>query len=157
MMKMQKPKKHRRLRVFADFQTQTAICFRTIIYWVVCQLSIFGTIWFLAGLDGPGGASGSVTRFLVPAMIVSTCLLPLALLDQLIFTNRFAGPLMNFRRKFSAFVNDGVAEEINFRRKDYYRDLQDNFNKLCKEIAPAEKVERVPVSTESEDETLVEA
>lgn len=128
---MSTKQKYRRFRVFADAQMQTSLCIRIVIYWVVCQLSIFATISLLASLDGPAGSLGDVTRFIVPAAIVSSCLLPLVLVDQLVFSNRFAGPLLNFRRKFARFVKEGAVEKVNFRTNDLYQDIQENYNELC--------------------------
>ena len=56
------------------------------------------------------------------------------LLDQLILSNRFAGPLLNFRRKFERLVKEGVAEKVRFRKKDFYRDIEENYNLLCSDF-----------------------
>jgi len=93
-----------------------------------------GTILGIAFLEGPTGNSASIGRFIVPALVVSSLVLPIALLDILMFSNKFAGPILNFRRRFKELVDNGTCEDVRFRPGDYYRDLSDNFNKLRTKI-----------------------
>ena len=68
-------------------------------------------------------------------MITSVVVLPVALLDLIVFSNRFAGPILNFRKRFDKLAKNGVVEELRFRPGDYYPELQDNFNRVCEQLA----------------------
>lgn len=122
-------KRNNRWRVFADARMQGILCVRIAIYWLVCQLAMCLAIVGVASLDGAEGG-GNVVPFLMPAFCFSLFILPVALLDAVVYTNRIAGPLLNFRRKFSLLVRSGVSDPVKFRPGDYFSDLADNFNCL---------------------------
>lgn len=89
------------------------------------------TIAGIASLEGPvPDAGGSVFRFIIPAFFISLFILPIALLDALIFTNRIMGPLFHFRRQFSRLAAAQSVAPIKFRKQDYFCDLEKNFNLL---------------------------
>lgn len=122
--------KNRRRRLLADSRVQGMLCLRIAIYWITCQAFTFGTVAVFSVLAGPGTENDSITNYMVPAFCFSTLVLPLILLDALVFSNRFVGPVWNLRKHLKALVNEGSCEEVRFRGGDYYRDLHDNFNKL---------------------------
>lgn len=123
--------KNRRWRLFADAKIQGIVCLRIVVYWLACQIAVFATIAALASLNGAApDADASVVRFFVPALFVSMCILPLALFDALAFTNRFTGPLLNFRQKFHKLAAAEDVDPLKFRQGDYFPDLEDNFNRL---------------------------
>ena len=117
--------KNRRWRLFADFKIQGICCLRIIVYWFVCQFAMCATIAGIASLEGPvPDAGGSVFRFIIPAFFISLFILPIALLDALIFTNRIMGPLFHFRRQFSRLAAAQSVAPIKFRKQDYFCDLE---------------------------------
>lgn len=127
--------RNKRWRVFADAKMQGIFCARIVAYWLACQIAMCVTIVGIASLEGPGPSeSGSVLRFIMPAFFVSLLILPIALFDALVFTNRIAGPLLSFRRKFSQLVATGNAEQFHVRRKDFFCDLAENFNLLREKV-----------------------
>lgn len=124
-------RKHKRWRLFADPQIQGQMCFRVVIYWLVCQVSIIGALVAFASLGGKDKVSPDALWAVAwPALLASFMILPFALLDAVGFSNRIAGPLLNFRRRFSQLVNGKPTEEMYFRPGDYYEDLCENFNQL---------------------------
>jgi signal transduction histidine kinase len=124
-------KRNKRWRLCADFKLQGSLCMRVAAYWMICQLSIFGTLLVFVFLHQGSTGPETVWQMLTPALIVSTIVLPLMMLDLLVFSNRFAGPLWNFRRKLENFVETNQFDEVRFRRGDFFQDLSENFNKLC--------------------------
>ncbi len=127
-------KKNRRWRLIADAKLQGNLCLRVCAYWISCQLLVFLTMYGIAMLQGPGGNSGSLKAYFVPAAFVSMLALPVALLDMIKFSNRFAGPIFNFRKRFDALANEQKTDVIHFRGGDYWGDLSENFNRLCEAI-----------------------
>ncbi len=131
-------KNDRRRRVLADTKIQGLLCLRIAIYWVICQIIVVGTIFGFINLEGIANVpNGSFWRFVTPALFVSAMALPIALLDMLIFSNRFVGPIYNFRRRFNLLANSSGVDELHFRRGDFYPDLSKNFNKLRSRLQSA--------------------
>jgi signal transduction histidine kinase len=135
--------------LIADWRLQGLFCLRTAIYWVICQLAMLGTILAFLTLQGFEQASGAeqVTpwSFLVPALVVSIAILPIALLDQLLFTNRIVGPLHRFRKHLARMAAGNEVADLNFRQGDRLRDLSQNINilrsRLADDVHPAFEVE----------------
>lgn len=134
--------RNKRWRLLADVRVQGAFCVRIVIYWLACQFAMVATMLGIANLEAPGpGASSSVIHLITPALSVSFLLLPLALLDALVFTNHLAGPLLNFRRALGQLATTESAEQIHFREGDFYPDLAENFNRVRAKILQAQDQE----------------
>lgn len=121
--------KNRRRRLFAQWDIQGNLCVRVIFYWLICQAVTLGTAFFLAQIIGSDGAV--VGRYLMPAFVVSTLILPMVLLDVLFFSNKFAGPILVLRRSMKRLANEGKANEMKLRPGDYLDDVSESFNKIC--------------------------
>lgn len=133
-----KNKQNKRWRVFADTRIQGLLCLRLALYWFVCQSSIVFTILAMSSFfEGTQDGSSAVSlHFIVPALTVSTLMFPVFLFDILVFSNRFAGPMVNFRRKMKQLVENETCEKIAFRKGDYYMDLAEHFNQVQELIKP---------------------
>ena len=131
-----KTKRNRRWRLLADLQLQSQMLLRIAVYWIACQTIMTITIVGFYFLQEGGNASASVSigSLLIPSLTVSVLFLPLVLFDFLAFSNRFAGPLFNFRQKFKQLAETGQVSELFFRKGDYLLDLQENFNLLRKQL-----------------------
>ena len=122
----------KRWRLLADTKIQGAMCLRIASYWIVCQTTLLGTMacfYFLT--NGEGNISGLA----IPGLLVSSLFLPIALLDALKFSNRFAGPVVNIRGKLKRFAATGTMETIRLRKGDYYSDICEAFNQIPDVIA----------------------
>jgi hypothetical protein len=123
----------------ADWKIQGALCLRLAIYWCVCQSTFILTILgfqFLHGMSGESAAgTSSPWQFIVPAAIVSSCALPVILLDLLIFSNRFAGPLFRLKRHLHELARGSQPPEFRPRTGDYYQDLISDLNTVQKRLA----------------------
>ena len=125
-------KRNRRLRLFVDVKLQSSLSLRVVAYWIVCQATMASVVYAILAFEASNGhpAQGSPWRFLVPALIGSTVVLPLVLLDVLLFSNRFAGPLLRFRRHLQQLNNGEEVGPLRFRTGDHYLDLCDEFNRF---------------------------
>ena len=65
------------------------------------------------------------------------------------FTNRSAGPLLNFRRKFAKLAEGEIPDELVFRGGDKYRDIEKNYNKLRTRMQLLEELQRNADSVDS--------
>ena len=142
-----KSPEHRRYRVFADTQIQGGICLRIAVYWVCCQFVVVGTQYAFATLVGPEEVR-IVTQFFRPALFAGICVLPFALLDMLIFSNKFAGPIRNLRRNLRE-LSDGDQVSIEFRKGDYLCDLKDYINRLGRRLRGEPDLAREDVAVRS--------
>ena len=133
-------KTDKRKRVFADLKIQGGICLRITIYWFACYFVTIGTIFGFASLDG-ASATGTISRFFVPAFVAATLVLPLVLLDILVFSNRFAGPLLSFRRRLKHLADgEQTGQELRFRNGDYFLDISENFNIIRSKLLEKEDI-----------------
>ena len=125
-------RRDRRWRLMADVKIQGWLCVRVIIYWMSFQLCMSATMVAMALLlDGSTqSSSASIWNFLIPGLIVSALILPIALLDLLFFSNRFAGPMLNFRRTLQQLNDGGTPAEFRIRKDDFCADFCEQLNQL---------------------------
>ncbi|MGI9518587.1 MAG: hypothetical protein ACR2NP_16140 [Pirellulaceae bacterium] len=127
---------NQRKRVFADWKIQGGLCLRVSAYWLTCQAMLVLTAFAINLL---GGGNGEILwSYLLPACVSSLLVLPIALLDLLVFSNRFAGPWHRFRRNFDQLADGQAVHPLHFRPKDFCHDLSDNFNRLREQLASAD-------------------
>ena len=130
-----KKKQNQRWRLIADVRLQGLLCVRLAVYWMVCQATMVGTISAMSILtSGSTTGSSSGNHFIIPALTVSSLVFPILLFDMLLFSNRFAGPMVSFRRQLRRFAKNGKSDRIKFRSGDFYQDISDNYNKICESI-----------------------
>ena len=90
-----------RRRVFVDGQLQGSLCIRVALYWFCCLMSVGLTLGAWSALEkGPLAIdkwSETLWSQFGPVLVVSTIILPFALLDCLIMSNKYAGPLYRIR------------------------------------------------------------
>ena len=102
--------------------------------------TIFGFL-ALAGQSEVGDVvDGSPWRFIVPAIVASCVLLPIVLLDMMRFSNRFAGPLLRFRKSLQKLADGEDVSELHFRPTDYLKDLSSHFNAINSRLKQLEKL-----------------
>jgi hypothetical protein len=129
--------RNKRWRLFADFQIQGLLCARIVGYWIACQLAMIVTMYAILSMtEGSAPESRAIWRLVLPGWIVSSLLLPIMLFDMVAFSNRFAGPIFNFRRRFKQLVANEPTPAIRFRPNDFFLDLSDNFNTLRERLQP---------------------
>ncbi len=121
----------KRRRLIADWNLQGGFCLRLMIYWFVCQTAMAGTIAGIFYFEAGGVTSAG--QFLLPGFMVSLAFLPLAMLDQLILTNRILGPLHRFRQHLLKIADGESIPDLHFRPGDHLQDLSKNINRIkCK-------------------------
>ncbi|MCA9214238.1 MAG: hypothetical protein KDB27_14300 [Planctomycetales bacterium] len=75
-----------------------------------------------APVAGGGGAG------FVRTTALSFIMLPIVLLDVLVFSNRILGPIHRLKLKLTELANGNDAEQIELRSKDYCHDVINEFN-----------------------------
>ena len=145
----------RRFRLFADTRIQGGLCLRVVFYWVLCQVSLVTVMLFgaaLSGVVGSHGGLGNIWQIIGPAVVVSLLVLPIAMFDMLVYSNKFAGPLLRFRRNFGELARGEEVRQIHFRPGDLLNDLSENYNTLVELKNAAEQ----PIAGDESDEPVAE-
>ena len=138
-----KKTKNKRWRLFADFQIQGRLCLRLAVYWLICQCAMLATLVGFASLtDSPFNGAA-----FTPALVVSTCVLPILMFDLVAFSNRFAGPLLNLNRKMKQLAETNSSDSVGLRDGDFYQDMASHFNTIREKVI-TQSVEK-PVASDS--------
>ncbi len=145
-------KKLLRKQLLVDPKVQGALVLRAVFYWFVCLLTISMMLLCWRIVTGP--ARMFYTHFddmwfhFGPAVVASTLLLPLVILDMLRLSNRFVGPLFRLRRAMRALARGETVEPIEFRGGDFWQDVAEEFNAVAARVqgnaprTPAPEVEQ---------------
>lgn len=149
--------KNRRWRLIADPNIQGWLCFRIAAYWICCQVMITVTLLGFAHLQAPGDlTAGSVWKILIPALVVSSLAMPIAVLDVIAFSNKFVGPVYQLKRKLAALASGEEIDEVHFRVGDYHAEAQPHLNQIREMLmatpseccsTTADDESRIPVDT----------
>jgi hypothetical protein len=142
-MRMKSPR--RRFRLFTDWNIQGKILVRLAFAWIACQTIMVVTILGFLALEGtdPAAANSgtSAWRFIGPAIVASTAVFPVVLLDMLIFTNRFTGPLRRFRNHLQCLAEGQMVSTLHFRPGDQLSDMSYHVNEVRSALVEANRQE----------------
>lgn len=123
-----------RKRVFVDFKLQGTIVARIVLYWLGCQ---FTTAVLLFGFKAATGAEhigDDMSAFYRSALFGTVGFLPLAVIDMVRLSHRFAGPMLRFRRAMQELGRGEQVEPLRFRDGDYWQDVATDFNAVCSRV-----------------------
>jgi hypothetical protein len=136
-----------RKRLFVDRHVQGALLFRIAIYWcfsvlTVCLVTLcFRAITYTGPVDSffDYFAFGEFFSRYGVVLLASLVPLPLIMLDVLVTSNRFAGPLFRMRRSMRALAAGEHVRPIQFREKDFLQDLAGEFNAVARHVEQLHK------------------
>jgi hypothetical protein len=123
-----------RRRLFVDKQVQGTLLFRIAIYWCFSVLTVCLITLCVRALTIPAGSFWDFFAFneffkqYGVVLLASLVLVPLIMLDVVATSNRFAGPLLRMRRSMRELAAGQHVERIQFRDKDFWRDVATEFN-----------------------------
>lgn len=125
----------RRRQVMIDQEVQGVLIGRVIVYWLVCQASVFFgyAAWQILTLPSDESVVGVLPQIaeLLPALLGSLLLIPLVIADLLRLSNRFVGPIWNLRNAMKRLELGDPVPPLELRRRDFWPDLLRRFNRLC--------------------------
>jgi len=131
-----------RLRVFVDGKLQGGLCLRVTWYWLCCQATtalMLGCCLILRGVPfSPGEWLQRICVEYGQAFLASTLVLPLLLIDCLVFSNRVAGPIYRLRKAMRQLADSGSAPRMQFRSADLWQDLASEFNRVTERLTACE-------------------
>ena len=157
--------KRLRSRVWVDGQVQGAIAIHVAVHWclfagVACVLTL-AMQYVFNPLTSMSDQLQNVWRNQGPFLIVMFTLLPIFVYDTVKLSNRFAGPILRFRRLIQDIGQGKPVKKLKFRDNDFWSGLADDFNQLIERgyfSAPNNTFDKdASADSEDEDENVVTA
>ena len=102
-------------------------------HWLLCLGSTALSLWCWMVWIDPGRGGGSIWQrlsALMPALIGSLIVLPLAIADVIRVSNRFVGPVHSLRNALKRIVIGDSVGPLELRESDHWNDLILRFNQL---------------------------
>jgi len=123
-----------RKRLLIDAKVQGTLILRIVLYWFFCVIVVGLILIFLDIANGPVGPVFNQFRLeslwvqYGAVVIASVMLLPILVVDTVLNSNRFAGPLFRVRRSMKALAAGETVQPIHVRKKDLWADVAEEFN-----------------------------
>jgi hypothetical protein len=130
----------RRKRFWIDPKVQGAMLARVAAYWLFYLVAISQVLLCWQIIQSPPGPFWSHFRYDLlwqqysPVVVASLVLLPFLLIDAVVFSNRFTGPLYRVRNAMKRLIAGETVEPVHFRKHDYRPELADEFNALSQYV-----------------------
>ncbi len=140
--------KHPRGTRFIDWRVQGELIGRTICHWACFLVASFAVIFLLDVArhllaQDDGALSANILQDMWGryslVVIAMASLVPLFILDLILWSHRFVGPLVRIRRGMRELVAGQSVPAVRLRKKDYWQDLADDFNLLRQRVEDAEQ------------------
>jgi hypothetical protein len=124
----------RRGSFFVDPAVQGRLAWKVAAYWLFCLLAVelFVACW-LVWLNRPTSSLelvGMVMQVCAIPFAASLILLPVALIDSVRFSHRFAGPMVRVRRVVNELAEGRTVDPVVIREGDFWNDFAKDFNRL---------------------------
>jgi len=129
--------------MYVDRQVQRALVLHLLRLWLIYLGAAFAFLIVLQPLlSDPGEPLTAYWqqawgRYL-PVVAPLVLLMPVFLSDYVKVTNRFAGPMLRFRRELKALAEGRPAQAIRLRKGDFWHDVSDDFNRVLAIVQPAQ-------------------
>ena len=136
--------KFQRKKLLIDPTSQLALVQSVALNWV-CFLAIvvLSAVCIEIIVQYPDQSLGSLTQGVVGrhaqtlALMLLAC--PFFIYRSVKFSHRFAGPIWRLRREMKNLGAGNHVEPIRFRRRDFWQELADDFNRVLMRIVRAER------------------
>jgi signal transduction histidine kinase len=133
--------------MFVDRQVQGALLYRIAIYWCFAVLTVCLVTLCANAITYSGPADSILDYFAFQGffqqygivVLASLVLVPIIMLDVVATSNRFVGPLYRMRRSMRALAAGEHVEPIQFREKDYWKDVAVEFNLVAEYVEQLQK------------------
>ena len=138
----------RRKSMIVDPRMQGALVLRVVAYWFFSLIAI-GLIllaWDIA--QGPWGPFSNPARLgplwekYCSVVLASLLILPVLVVDTVLVSGRFAGPLYRVRGQMRALAAGEPVEPIRFRKSDSWSDVARDFNAIVERMAELDAKQR---------------
>lgn len=128
----------KRRKLWVDQQLQGALAMRILLHWVAFMVVSFSLMFVFHFLSNPlEPASSHLQKVFVAHryfLIVALIMLPAFVYDSVQLSNRFAGPIVRFRRLIQAVGTGQPVQKIKFRDGDFWHELSADLNGMLDRI-----------------------
>jgi len=124
---MNEKRTHRRWRLFADMKLQGSLLLRTAFYWMGCQALMVCTVLAFQWLTED---TSNAWDLMIPGIVVTSLCLPIVLFDLIVFSNRYAGPMLQISRWINGNADGKSVKGVRFREGDFFPGLDEKLNKI---------------------------
>lgn len=131
--------KNRRTKMLIEPTVQTAVAMRLILLWVLTLTFTAGVSVIMAYFSNPTGSFFTHIgdpRHWMPSIIAFVAILPVAVLNLIRFSHRFAGPVHRLRNEMQRLAAGKEVQPIQLREHDYWQPLAADFNQLAARVHP---------------------
>lgn len=133
----------KRKRIYVDRGVQGGIVARLVVLWVG-STAVATAVWVVMQFfaDPTGGIDQyleNAGRHIAPLLLAFAVTLPIALLQLLRFTHRFAGPVVRLRRMMKELASGQEVPHLKFRDGDYWPELAEQFNVIAQQLTEARR------------------
>jgi len=136
-------KKPLRKHLFVDPKVQGALATRAVLYWFLCLLTVTLMLLCWQMITGPARLFythlDTIWHYYGPALVASTILLPLVVIDVFRVSSRFVGPILRLRRSLRALGRGERVDTIEFRDGDFWQEFADEFNVVAERVEQLEE------------------
>jgi hypothetical protein len=147
----------RRKKQFIASSVQGALTRRILYHWLTFMLVTCLVSFILQVLANPFEPLAAHFENLWwaqgPFLLVMVFLLPVFVFDTIKISHRFAGPIFSLRRAIREVADGQPARRLQFRRRDFWRELADDYNTMLARLGAvddqktsAEKMEELIAS-----------
>lgn len=148
----------RRTKHFIDSNVQGSLARRILFHWLAFLAVAFLVSFILQVLTNPFRPLTAHLRDLWwthgPFLLVMVFLLPVFVLDTIKLSHRFAGPIFSLRRAIRDVAAGNPPRKLKFRRRDFWRELAEDYNAMLVRLDVLDDEQREPVSDEHPHEQL---
>ncbi|MFO0789592.1 MAG: hypothetical protein U0805_09040 [Pirellulales bacterium] len=145
----------RRTKHFIDPSVQGSLARRIMLHWVGFLSVAFVVSFILQVLTDPFRPLSAHLQDLWwthgPFLLVMVFLLPAYIVDTIKLSNRFAGPIFSLRRAMREIAAGKPARRLAFRKRDFWRDLADDYNAMLVRLGTLEEQKKTTATTPAEN------
>ncbi|GIW98848.1 MAG: hypothetical protein KatS3mg111_2181 [Pirellulaceae bacterium] len=150
--------KAKRKRVFVDRQVQGALAKHLVLHWCAYMFVTGVCVWAFEVVTAQPGSDWRTSLLATWEnyglfWIILVAMVPSFLYDTLKVSQRFAGPILRFRRSLRAAADGESVASIRFRDGDYWHELANDFNRLLARIEALEQRHRSVATDASADDS----
>jgi hypothetical protein len=148
----------RRTKHFIDSNVQGSLARRILFHWLAFLAIAFLVSFILQVLTNPFRPLTAHLQDLWwthgPFLLVMVFLLPVFVVDTIKLSHRFAGPIFSLRRAIREVAAGNPPRKLNFRRRDFWRELAEDYNAMLVRLDVLEDEQREPTADEHPREQL---
>lgn len=142
---MTKQQQTRRSKLLVEPSVQMAVAMRLVSLWAGTLVVTAAISVVMAYFREPTGnllAHLSDFKHWMPSFLAFVAILPLAVLDLVRFSHRFAGPVHRLRNEMQRLADGQPMQKLKFRKKDYWLSLADDFNRVVARVESSQEQRR---------------